>query len=450
MIWTTGTVAQALGQAVPGRVDGPLTGISTDTRTLTPGALFLALTGEHFDGHDHLAAAAAAGALAAVVRQGTPPVAGLPLIEVDDTLAAYGRLARARRREVPGPVVAITGSNGKTSTKEMVAAVLGTRFVTHATRANLNNLVGIPQTILAAPEGTQALVIEAGANAVGEIPRARAIIEPTIVIVTTVSESHLAGFGSLEGILAEKLALVDGAEVVVTGTEPAVLADRARERATRVVTGGLAGADVMPERVEVDPLGCPAFTIDGLRIRLPLRGLHQAGNAMLAWAVVRELGLDRKAAGEALERLVLPGGRGELIQAGGLTILHDAYNANPQSFRAAIATARAMRGTRRLVFVAGSMRELGDASERLHREVAAELAAMEADTLGVVGDFVPAMAPYAARLGDRLITATDPVALGPMLAGRLQGDEIVVLKASRGMALESILPYLGVAPQAPH
>ena len=176
--WSAEFVARALGVPVAGR---GFSEISTDTRTLAPGALFVALVGEQFDGHAHLAAAREKGAAAAVVRRGTPVVQGLTLIEVGDTLAAYGRLGRERRREITGPVVAITGSNGKTSTKEMLAAVLRTRWRVHATRLNLNNLVGVPQTILAAPPGTDALVIEAGASEAGELARARDIIEPTIV-----------------------------------------------------------------------------------------------------------------------------------------------------------------------------------------------------------------------------------------------------------------------------
>ncbi|MGE0353277.1 MAG: UDP-N-acetylmuramoyl-tripeptide--D-alanyl-D-alanine ligase [Gemmatimonadales bacterium] len=443
MIPTAAWVREALG--LPPRDEAesaPFASISTDTRTLAPGSLFVALQGERYDAHDHLAAAALAGARAAVVRRGTPPVAGLELLEVDDTLAAYGLLARHRRRQIRGPVVAVTGSNGKTSTKEMVAAVLRTGFNVHATRYNLNNLVGIPQTILAAPDDTEALVIEAGANQVGELARARAIIEPTIGIIINVVECHLEGFGSLAGVMQEKLSLIDRVPLAVVGTEPPELAGRARERAGRVLTAGLRGADVEPASLTLDGDARPGFTIDGTTVRLPLRGAHQAGNAMFAWALVRELMLDRAAAGRALEGLTIPGGRGELIQTGRLTVLHDAYNANPQSFRTAMATAQAMRSGRRLVFVAGTMRELGEDSGRLHEAVARELVALEPELLAGVGEFAGALAPYRDRLGERLLLAPDPASLGPALASRLRGDELVVLKASRGVALETILPAL--------
>jgi UDP-N-acetylmuramoyl-tripeptide--D-alanyl-D-alanine ligase len=447
MSFTAQFVAEALGASAG---PGAFSDISTDSRSLSSGALFVALVGERFDGHDHLAKARDAGASAAVVRRGTPPVEGLRLFEVADTLVAYGRLGRARRRQVRGPVVAITGSNGKTSTKEMTAAILRTRYRTHATRLNLNNLVGIPQTILAAPEGTEAMVIEAGASIPGEIERARQIIEPSAGFVTNVAESHLEGFGSVEGVLQEKLALIKNVALAVVGTEPARLATEARKRATRVVTAGLAGADVVPASVGVGASGKVTFQIDGVQVELPLRGEHQAGNAMLAWALVRELGLEPGAAAKALSSLVLPGGRGELLTSGGFTIVHDAYNANPSSFRAAIATARAMRPGRRLVFVAGSMRELGADAGRLHQEIAERLVALEPDLLAVVGEFVPALGASAARLGDRVLAAGDPVELGPRLAARLKGDELIFLKASRGVALERILPYLGVSIESPH
>jgi UDP-N-acetylmuramoyl-tripeptide--D-alanyl-D-alanine ligase len=439
--WTEARVREALALP-PAGDERRFSRISTDTRALGPDSLFVALAGERFDGHDYLPAAAAAGATGAVVRRGTPPVEGLVLFEVPDTLVAYGRLARARRREVSGPVIAVTGTNGKTSTKEMLAAVLATRYVVHATRANNNNLVGVPLTILEAPEGTEALVVEAGANLPGEIGRYREMIEPSITLVTNTVAGHLEGFGSLAGVVKEKLALTEGVPLAIVGTDPPALAEGAERLARRVLTAGLRGAAVVPERVELDPEARPIITIGGEVFTLAARGLHQADNAIRVWAVVEELGLDHGAAARALERFTIPGGRGELLQVGQLTILNDCYNANPQSFRAAIATAKALRGARRLVFVAGTMRELGASSAALHREVAEALVKLDPELLAAVGEFVPALAPHAERLGERLVGAPDPVALGPLLGERLRGDEVVVLKASRGVALERILPAL--------
>jgi len=441
--WSEAEVRIALGLAPPaGATPVVFSEVSTDTRSLGPGALFVALKGERFDGHDHLSAAAAAGAIAAVVERATAPVAGLMLLEVDDTLRAYGMLAHARRKAIPGPVIAVTGTNGKTSTKEMLAAALRTRWRTHATRENLNNLVGVPVTILEAPADTEALVVEAGANVPGEMARYREIIEPSATIVTNATAGHLEGFGSLAGVLSEKLSLARDVPLAVVGTRPPALAEGARRLAHRVITAGLDQAERVPDRVDVDDMGRARVEVDGLGFTLPYPGRHLAENAMLVWTMARELGLEGPAVAAAVATFTLPGGRTELKQHGRLTILNDSYNANPQSFQAAIDTARDLRRGRRLVFVAGTMRELGTDADRLHAEVARALVDLDPDLLAMVGQFVPAVEPWAARLADRLITAPDAIAVAPRVAERLRGDELIVLKASRGVALERILPSL--------
>ena len=364
--WREADVRAALGLA---RVEGDrrFSTISTDTREIPAGALFVALSGERFDGHDYLAAAAAAGAAAAIVREGTPAVPGLTLLPVPDPLRAFGQLARARRRGV-SPVRSwqSRAPMERRARRRCWPRRLGTRYVTYATRANLNNLVGVPLTILEAPAGAEALVVEAGANLPGEIARYREIIEPDVVVVTNAVAGHLEGFGSLAGVLEEKLSLTDGVATAIVGTDPAALAAGARSRARSVRTAGLQGADLVPDRVELGPDARPRLTFGDISFSLGARGLHQADNAVRVWAVAEALNLDRTSVGQALERFQLPSGRGELLQSGGLTILNDCYNANPQSFRSAIATAAALRGKRRLVFVAGTMRELGTASAELH------------------------------------------------------------------------------------
>ncbi len=445
--WTAARVREAVGLPEGPSGDVQFTAVLTDTRAIVPGALFVALAGDRFDGHDYLTSAAEAGATGAVVRAGTALPPGMAGFQVEDTLRAYGRLARSRRRELVGPVIAVTGTNGKTSTKEMLAAVLGTRYRVHATRANLNNLVGVPLTILEAPDETEALVVEAGANLPGEIARYRDIIEPALVIVTNAVAGHLEGFGSLAGVVEEKLSLTEGVPLAIVGTDPPELAAGARRRARAVRTAALERADLVPDQVRLGPDALPVMTFGGVTFTLAARGLHQADNATRVWAVVEALGLEREAAARALERFAIPGGRGEVVETGSLFILNDCYNANPQSFGAAIATARALRQGRRLVFIAGTMRELGADSSALHAQIAAALVELEPDLLAAVGDFVPALAPHAGRLGERLVTAGDPVALGPLVAARLHGGELVVLKASRGVALERILPALTGAVQ---
>ncbi len=442
--WTGERVAQALGVRAPANL--AFTAVSTDTRHLTPGTLFVALKGDRFDAHDFLAQARAHDAAAAVVRRGTPPVDGLPFFEVADTLVALGDLAHARRRALPAraPVVAVTGSSGKTSAKEMMRAALGARWRVHATTGNLNNLVGVPLTILGAPDDTEALIVEAGASIPGEIARLRDIIEPTIGVVTNVGSAHLEGFGTLEGVLREKVTLLDRVLVAVVGTDPPALAAAARRRARTVVAGSREPADVRPDAAQLDDSGRPQIMWQGASVTVPVAGAHQIENAMIALAVAREAGVEPARAVPALARVALPGGRGGLLEVGALTIVDDSYNANPSSLRAAVQLARwlARRRGRPLVLVVGTMLELGGESARLHAAAAAEIAAAQPDVVAAVGAFVAAFEPHRGALGDRLLTAPDAEALGPKLKAAVPENAIVLLKASRGVALERVLRYL--------
>jgi UDP-N-acetylmuramoyl-tripeptide--D-alanyl-D-alanine ligase len=442
--WTSGRVAEALGVAAPLRAT--FARVSTDTRQLAAGDLFVALKGERFDAHEFLAAAQAQGAGAAVVRRGTTSVAGLPFFAVADTLTALGALARARRRALPAgsPVVAITGSSGKTSTKELVRAALSARYRVHATTGNLNNLVGVPLTILAAPDDTEALVVEAGASVPGEIARLRDIIEPTIAVITNIGFAHVEGFGSLDVVLREKLSLLDGVPLAVVGTDPAELAAQARRRTRTVVAGATPPADVVADAFELDDAGRCRLRWAGLEVTLPAFGLHQAENAMLALAVAEEAGVAPAAAVPALATAHIPGGRGRVIRAADLTIIDDTYNANPSSLRWAVASAARLARERRrpLAVVVGSMLELGPESARLHAAAAADIMGREPALVGAVGEFAASFAPYRDRLGERLLVAEDAETLGPRLKAALHGNEIVLLKASRGVALERLLRHL--------
>ena len=446
MIWTGESVAAVLN--TDSDSDRSFSEVSTDTRTLKRKALFVALTGEHFDGHDFLEAAREAGATGAVVRRGSPHLDGMEQFEVDDPLVALGLLARARRREVPGPVIAVTGTNGKTATKEMLAKALGTRWKVHSTLANLNNLIGVPQAILTAPDGTEALVLEAGANAVGEIERLRGIIEPTVAVVTNVSASHLAGFGSLEAVLAEKVSLVRDAPLAVVGTRPEELFEEAGRSAHRVISAGTGGrAEVTPDEWTVGEDGRGTLTFRGQRVELPLVGRHQVENATIALAVAVELDLDLTRVARALEEVSLPAGRCEVVRwggdggGGGGVILNDSYNANPESMRASLETAADMRADRPFVAVVGSMLELGEHSSRLHLESAEAILRQNPKLIGATGDFIDAFETLGVP-GDRLVTSRDVEELGSVLRGRLTGNEFVLVKASRGVGLERVIPLL--------
>src|SRR6266498_3688388 len=445
-VWTSDEVAQALGVPAPAQLK--FSAISTDTRHLQPDTLFVALKGETFDAHSFLDKAKAGGATAAVVRRGPPAVAGLPFFEVDDTLTALGLLARARRRLLPEgtPVVAITGSSGKTSTKEMIRAALSARYRVHATTANLNNLIGVPLTILSAPENTEALVVEAGASAPGEIARMRDIIEPTIAVITNIGYAHVEGFGSLEGVMAEKLSLLDRVPVAVLGSGPEAMWPEARRR-TQVIPAALHGKSADDSLLDryLDRDGHPQLSLDsGEKVTLPALGIHQLENAQIALAVAQRAGVDRDAAIRALAGVQLPEGRGDVREIGDMVVIDDTYNANPASMRQAVQTADwlARRQRRPLVVVVGTMLELGAESARLHAEAAREIAQRKPALVAAVGMFARAFESLREALGGRLITAADADALGPKLKSALRGNELVLLKASRGVALERVLNYL--------
>ncbi len=447
-MWTGKRVAGVLGTGTMPSLS--FQSITTDTRCLEPGSLFVALVGERFDGHQFLRDARARGARGAVVRHGTPPVDGMVQFEVADTLAALGLLARERRRMITGPVVAITGTNGKTSVKEMLRCALGTRWKVHATRENLNNLVGVPLTILTAPDDCEALVVEAGANLPGEIARLRDVIEPTLGVVTNVGAGHLAGFGSLDGVLAEKTALLQGVPTAVVGTEPPELGNRARSLAGAAVTAGLAdAAAVRPEQWGLRASGHGWLVFGGVTIDMPVLGKHQLDNAMLMLAVALELGLEISSVGSAMRTLELPSGRCEMISCNDRIILQDTYNANPGSLLALLDTARNIRDDRPLVVVLGTMLELGKESFALHAQMADAVVQEQPHLLAVLGEFIPAVARYARRLGDRLITADNPDSLGRLVAGHLTGNEIVLVKGSHGVHMEQVIPHLIRRDKAP-
>ncbi|MDQ3997855.1 MAG: UDP-N-acetylmuramoyl-tripeptide--D-alanyl-D-alanine ligase, partial [Gemmatimonadota bacterium] len=360
--WTLDRIADALahvpGAALLPRGDAPIARVWSDSRTVGAGDLFVALTGAKFDAHDFLAQAVEAGATSLVVSR--PEAAaglGVPTFVVGDTLAALGALARYRRRVWGRPVVGVLGTNGKTSTKELIRAALGASLRVHATEANYNNLVGVPLTLFALPDDADTAVVEMGTNQPGEIARLRAIVEPEIAVVTSVAEEHLEGLGDLNGVLREELSGVDGARVaVVPASQPEVVA-AARGRATRVVSAGLDSGDLRPARWGIDLDGAGWLELEGVTVRPVLSGVHNLRNAMLALAVARECGVSFENAARGIAAMRVPPMRVNFQQIGRATVINDAYNSNPGSARAALELlVHAGRGRQR-VAVLGSMLE---------------------------------------------------------------------------------------------
>jgi len=422
--------------------DRALAGISTDSRRLSHGALFVALRGERFDAHDLLVAARDAGAAAVVVDDAERAIGlGIPVLVVRDTREALGALARGWRRAWGGTVVAVGGSNGKTSTKELLRAALGSRLVVHATAANENNLIGVPLTLLAIPPHAQVAVVEVGTNAPGEIGALRAICEPDVAVVTSLGEEHLEGLGDLAGVLREESALFDAASLTVLPASEPALQEAARARGARVVQAGLAHGDVQPDAWSLDPDGCVRLTIDGHTVGLPLRGAHQGANAMLALAVARALGVPLRDALDGMARMPVPHMRGEWIQLGALTVINDAYNANPPSMRAALALLRSVGAGRPRVAVLGTMRELGAQAASLHEAIALDAMSSNLDLIVAVGEFADAFARVAPQ-ASHVLSAPDADGVWPVLAPKLARDAVLLLKGSRGVRLERLLPSL--------
>jgi UDP-N-acetylmuramoyl-tripeptide--D-alanyl-D-alanine ligase len=422
--------------------DRPITEVSTDTRTLRTGACFVALRGERFDGHDHVESAIAAGAAAIVVEDARhAPAVGVPVLVVPDTLLALGALARFRRDAWARPVIAVGGSNGKTSTKELLRAALGSVFRVHATTGNLNNRIGVPLTLLALDDYADVAVVEAGTNEPGELALLREIIHPDVVVITTVQEEHLEGFVDLAGVLAEEISLCEEAPlVVVPADEPEVVA-AARTRAGRVVTVGLTKGNRAATASGLGSDGRGWLEWEGSRVEVPLSGAHNLRNAALALGVASEFGVAAADAAAGIARMPQPPMRSAVGPLGRALLVHDAYNSNPGSARAAIALLRDVGEGRQRVAVLGTMGELGAASERAHREVAEAALASGADLLCGLGVFAGAL--QAAAPGDpRVIAAQDVEDLWPQLQPRLLPDAAILLKASRSVQLERLVPLL--------
>lgn len=459
--WTLDRLAQALAEDLEGaRPEGriPLGRVVTDTRIVGAGDVFVALIGERFDGHEFVVEAVQRGAVALVVSDARRVRdVRVPTCVVGDTMRALGSLGRYRRRAWGGPVVAVAGSNGKTSTKELITAALSGTHVVHATRGNLNNQVGVPLTLLAIPDEAAIAVVEIGTNHPGEVAALRAIVEPDLAVVTSIGEEHLEGLGDLAGVLREECAVFDGVPLAITPAAQPEVAREARARGARVVEAGCDAGDVRPDAWGVGADGHGWARIGELSLRLPLLGAHNVRNAMLAVAVARACGVSDAEAARGIGAMPPLSMRSTLQPLGALLLLNDAYNANPASAREALAMLDAVGGDRPRVAVLGSMLELGDQGAALHEQIAARALASSAVVIAGIGEFVPAFAKLAPA-DPRVVTAPDADALWPLLARRLAPNAVVLLKGSRGTRLERLVPHLqafaGVsdtaAPVHPH
>jgi UDP-N-acetylmuramoyl-tripeptide--D-alanyl-D-alanine ligase len=430
-------------------------GISTDTRTIAPGNLFVALRGERFDGHRFLAEAASRGALAAAVADGSDP-APLPALAVPDTLAALGALGRAHRRRFAIPVVAVTGSNGKTTTREMIASILATRGPVLRSEGNLNNEVGVPLTLFRLDATHRAAVIEMGMNHPGEIARLAAIAEPQVGVVTNAAPAHLEGLGSVEAVADAKAELYrglpSGGVAVANADDPRMLR-RAQESGRRLVTfaagRGRRGDVVVLEILEQTPEGLRFLLGVGNReieVRLPLVGAHNAANAAAAACASIALGCTDREIVAGLAAARPPGRRLRLERLpSGVLLLDDCYNANPLSMSAALRTQAELAGEARRVAVLGDMLELGEFEGEAHRSLGAEAARARVALLFAFGPRsreTLAAARAAGLPAEAGLHTEDPEALVRSVKERLRPGDVLLVKASRGMKLERLVEAL--------
>ena len=418
--------------------------VCTDSRQLQAGDFFVPLVGERFDGHHFLAQLPEHKVQAAVVsRSWTEPLpSGLLHWRVDDTLLAYQQLALLHRRALAKPLVAVTGSAGKTTTRELIRAALAPLGAIQASEGNNNNDVGVPLTVLGASAADAALVIEMGMRGPGEIERLSRCTEPDLAVITNIGTAHIGRLGSREAIAAAKCEITAGLHpkgtVVIPAGDPLLESALAAVWSGRVLRVRLAD-DPEVESDLVGDVNGDQLLIGADRLPLQLEGRHNARNLLLAVAVADQLGVSRKAL-QAMQ-VTVPGGRNRRLQQGGLTLLDETYNASPEAVLAALELLAAQPGRRFAVL--GTMLELGERSLELHQEVAARAVQLGLDGLVLVdgGAEGKAMAEVAAPLPHLQLVSHPEDAAAPLAAWLNSGD-VLLLKASRGVALERLIPLL--------
>ena len=441
------------GTPLKGGAEWSCVGLSTDTRTLREGNLFIALMGDRFDGHDCLAAAAEKRATGLLIRMDRlekldSGIKGLPVIGVPDTLRALGDIAAMWRRRFSLPVIAITGSSGKTTTKEMIAAIAARSRKVLVTEGNLNNQIGLPQTLLRIRKEHEIAVVEMGTNSPGEIARLAAIAAPDIGLITNISPAHLEGLGSLEAIREEKGALfqvMNGRGIAIINCDDDAIRILARRRRGDRITFGLkSNADITARRVEAaGPEGVRFnLVIDGIGVpvRLATPGQHNVQNALAAAAVAWALGVPREEIAAGLAAFCPVPGRMEIRRLGnGAFVIMDTYNANPASMRESLMTLQGLRKKGRAIAILGDMLELGTQAQELHEETGFTLAMTGVDRAFLKGPLSRSTAVGAMKKGfpeERIAFFDDPEELLVSLRSFLKRDDWILIKGSRKMKME--------------
>lgn len=451
------TLAEAAGAmgARAGRTYGQkvVTRVSTDTRSIKKGDLFFALKGDNFNGHDYLKEAFRQGAAAAVVNQGKS-IKGRTCLQVPDTLAALGDLAAFIRNNSSALVVAVTGSVGKTSTKEMMLKIIGSKFKVLGTEGNLNNLIGLPQTLFKLRKKHQVVVLELGMNRPGEIGRLTQIASPDVGVLTGVGPAHLEGVGSIEGTARAKGEMFGGmnqGSVAVFNLDDPLASSLAQAfQGKRVSFGFNKQADLTVKGLRYRGKKGMSFVLQTKKgsapANLPLLGRHNVSNVLAASAAAVCLGLSPKAVAKAMADIKPFPGRLELKTIDPqVTLVDDSYNSNPMSAKAALDVLGKLKGRGRTVAVLGDMLELGTAEKKLHRDLGRDAAKRNLDLLAGFGPLSKHMIGAAKKAGmnaGRLTWFNNQNDLAAWLKKSLRPHDRVLVKASRGMHLERTIKIL--------
>jgi UDP-N-acetylmuramoyl-tripeptide--D-alanyl-D-alanine ligase len=431
---------------------GPdITAVCTDTRRMEPGALFIAIKGEIHNGHEFLPQAAGAGAIAALVEE--QPAVKLPnvhMIQVPSTRLALGKLARFVRQQMTAKVICVGGSNGKTSTKNLIDSILCRRLRGSISPKSFNNDIGVPLAIFPADPNQDYLVLETGTNHHGELRVLSNMALPDTAVITNCSAEHLEGLGDLMGVRREEASIIEGLNpkglLVVNGDDPQLLEAVGSYPGNRITFGFNSTNDLFATEITCDYRGVD-FLLNGRRkVHVPLLGRHTACNALAAIAVARRLGLSEEEIVENLAQAHGPDMRLQLVNIRGLTVLNDAYNANPASMQAAIDTLCTLEACGRRIAILGDMRELGESTDRFHREVGVYAAAHPLDGLICIGEKAALMAESAKQAGmpaDRVSHFPDTASAIGVIAKGLSSGDVVLLKASRAMHFEAVAQAIG-------
>ncbi len=444
-------VAEIVGgqfQDASTNVSGQVTSVTIDSRTAELGQLFIAIRGENFDGHDYIAAAMEKGACCAIADR--PVKVARPVIIVEDTIKALGQLASWYRGQLSSKVIAITGSAGKTSTRQMMYDVLSQFYRCRQAPKSFNNNIGVPLTILSAEADDEILLLELGTNAPGEIAELTRLARPDVAVVTFVGPAHLAGFGTVDNILKEKASIAEGLEaggtLYTNGDQPELVEYVKKTYDTEVVTFGTdETCDIIGIELQADG-SKGSLTIENQRIKVPLSGMAALMNALTVWSVCRDLKIPLSDFSGIIGRLRPVSMRLEVQTVGPVTILNDCYNANPASMANALSCLRSFRknGTERLVFIAGLMGELGESSAQFHCELGERAAAEEVDVLLACGEFAADVVFGAVHSKRKVLVQAfeNTGQLCDNLHKYIQPDDIVLVKGSRLAGLEKAVERL--------